>query len=127
MMQGSNALTAMIAELDKHKQVKDKKYHAANKFILELLVESGRNPSLAKIVRANSRKLKGLLIEFLKSGQARGQIDTTLDPEIAAGMLLGVMDGMKTLSLRDPKADMAKSIDYLQILISRFLSPPASH
>ncbi len=127
MMQGSNALTAMISELDKHKKSRDQKHKIFNQFVLELLVESGRNPPLAKIVRANSRRLKGLLSEFLKSGQSRGQIDPKLDPEVAAGMLLGVMDGMKTLGLRDPKADMAASIEQLQLLISRYLSPPASH
>jgi TetR/AcrR family transcriptional regulator, repressor for uid operon len=93
--------------------------------VLEMLVEAGRNTAISKIVRANTRRLRALLVEFLKAGQARGQIDQSLDPEITGSMLLSVMDGMKTLSIRDPKADSAKNVEYLQILISRFLSPPA--
>ena len=123
MMQSSNAVTALTSELDRHKQKKGGDARAVGLVVLEMLVEAGRNPPVAKIVRANSRKIRALLVEFLENGQARGQIDPELDAEVAAGLLLSLMDGMKTLSIRDPKADIDKSVDYMQILISRFLSP----
>jgi AcrR family transcriptional regulator len=132
MMKNSNALTAMLSELDRHKS-RDKNspkngqhgdYRTISLVVLEMLVEAGRNPAIAKIIRANTRKIKSLLVEFLKSGQERGQIDPGLDAEVAASLLLSVMDGMKTIGIREPKSDTTRNIEYLQILISRFLSPP---
>jgi hypothetical protein len=124
-MKSADPLAGFISELERHKNGKPAKHRAAGQLILEMLVESGRNQAVAKIVRANSRRIKTLLVDFLKSGQARGQIDPGLDAEIAADMLLAVMDGMRTLPLRDPKTDAARNVEYLQILLSRFLSPPA--
>jgi AcrR family transcriptional regulator len=128
MMKNSNALAAMLSELDRHKTRhktdKDRDYRTVSLVILEMLVEAGRNPAIARIVRANTRKIKSLLVEFLETGQARGQIDPGLDAEVAAGLLLSVMDGMKALGIREPKTDMAKNLECLKVLISRFLSPP---
>jgi len=128
MMKSSNALAAMISELDRHKTRhktdKHGDYRTISLVVLEMLVEAGRNPAIAKIIRANTRKIKSLLVEFLKTGQERGQIDPKLDADVAATLLLSVMDGMKTIGIREPKSDPARNIEYLQILISRFLSPP---
>lgn len=123
-MQKPNALAAMVSDLDRHKTGKNDDYRAFSLLVLEMLVEAARNPAVAKIVRANTRKIKSLLVDFLKTGQNRGQIDPNLNADAAATVMLTVMDGMKITAIRDPKADTAKYIAYLQILISRFLSPP---
>jgi hypothetical protein len=95
-----------------------------SRMVLEMLVEAGRNPAIARIVRENSAMLRAHLMDFIESGQVRGQIDPALDAKLAAGMILSVMDGMRTLMIRDPDADIASHLEMLQTLIARFLSPP---
>ena len=125
MMQGEDAIGALIAEIGRHKGTrKDPQQRARSRMVLEMLAEAGRNPAIAKIVSKNSAVLHGLLVDFVQSGQLRGQIDPGLDADVAAGMLLSVMDGMRTLSIRNPDADITGSLDMLQTLIARFLSPP---
>lgn len=91
--------------------------------ILDMLVEAGRNPAMAKIMEQYSQTLQAQISNFLRKGQSRGQIDPGLDPELTAGVLLCVSDGLKTLSLRNPKLDRDKSIDVLKTLLVRFLAP----
>jgi TetR/AcrR family transcriptional repressor of uid operon len=125
MMQSDDAIGALIAEIGRHKgSKKDPQALARSRMILEMLAEAGRNPAIAKIVHKSSATLLAVLADFVRSGQARGQIDPALDSDVAAGMILSVMDGMRTLAIRNPDADMGASLDMLQILIARFLSPP---
>jgi TetR/AcrR family transcriptional regulator, repressor for uid operon len=125
MMQDEDAVGALLAEVGRHKDKKrDANHRAMNRMMLEMLVEAGRNPAIAKILRKNSAFLLGLLKDFVESGQARGQIDPGLDAAVAAGMLMSVMDGMRTLVIRNPDADIDASLGMLQVLIARFLSPP---
>jgi TetR/AcrR family transcriptional repressor of uid operon len=125
MMQGDDAIGALIAEIGRHKSSKkDPEARARSRMILEMLAEAGRNPAIAKIVQKSSATLLAVLADFVRTGQARGQIDPALDGDVAAGMILSVMDGMRTLAIRNPDADMGASLDTLQILMARFLSPP---
>jgi len=126
MMQSDDAIGALIAEIGRYKGKKrDPQHRAINRMVLEMLVEAGRNAVIARIVRKNSAMLRGLLVDFIESGQVRGQIDPGLDSKLAAGMILSVMDGMRTLVIRDPDADIGSSLEMLQTLFARFLSPPA--
>jgi len=126
IMQSDDAIGALIGEIGRYKGKKrDPQHRAVNRMVLEMLVEAGRNAVIARIVRKNSAMLRGLLVDFIESGQVRGQIDPGLDSKLAAGMILSVMDGMRTLVIRDPDADIGSSLDMLQILLARFLSPPA--
>ena len=124
IMQSPNALTALVSGLERHKGKKDAEYRNRSLLMLDMLAEAGRNPVIAKIVRKNTAILRGLLVDFLKTAQGRGQIDPGLDSEGVASVMLSVMDGMRTLSVRDPDVDIAKSVALLQVLFSRFLSPP---
>jgi TetR/AcrR family transcriptional repressor of uid operon len=125
MMQGDDAVGALIAQIGRHKDNKqDAQHRAMSRMMLEMLVEAGRNPAIAKIMRKNSAMLLGLLKDFVQSGQLRGQIDPRLDADVAAGMVLSVMDGMRTLAIRNPDADIGASLDMLQVLMARFLSAP---
>lgn len=125
MMQSDDAIGALTAEIGRHKGKKrDPQAQVMSRLVLEMLVEAGRNPVIGRIVRKTSTTLRGYLVDFIESGQARGQIDRGLDPHIAAAMLLSVIDGMRTLTLRDPDADISRSLEMLNTLITRLLSPP---
>ena len=125
MMQGDDAIGALIAQIGRHKDKKrDPQHRAMNRMLLEMMVEAGRNPAIAKIMRKNSAMVLGLIQDFIASGQLRGQIDPGLDSAVAAGMILSVMDGMRTLVIRNPDADISASLDMLQVLMARFLSAP---
>ena len=125
MMQGDDAIGALIDQIGRHKDKKrDPQHRAMNRMLLEMMVEAGRNPAIAKIMRKNSAMVLALIQDFIESGQLRGQIDPGLDSAVAAGMILSVMDGMRTLVIRNPDADISGSLDMMQVLMARFLSPP---
>lgn len=90
--------------------------------ILDLMAEAGRNPAIAKIVHSHTRAIRGLLAETLRNGQATGGIDPNLDADLAAVLLINLMDGSKILRIRDPKIDTRKCDEMLATMIARFLS-----
>jgi len=90
--------------------------------ILDLMAEAGRNPAIAKIVHSHTRAIRGLLAETLRNGQATGGIDQNLDVELAAVLLINLMDGSKILRIRDPKIDTRKCDEMLATMIARLLS-----
>lgn len=100
--------------------------HNGQEMRIDMLAEAGRNPAMAKIVEENSKALQAHISDFLRKGQASGQIDPGLDPAATAGVLLIISDGLKTLPLRNSKFDVTSNLDTLSILLTRFLSPPKS-
>jgi TetR/AcrR family transcriptional regulator, repressor for uid operon len=90
--------------------------------ILDLMAEAGRNPAIAKIVHSHTRAIRGLLAKTLRNGQATGGIDPNLDAELAAVLLINLMDGSKILRIRDPKIETRKCDEMLATMIARFLS-----
>jgi AcrR family transcriptional regulator len=121
MLNSSNALDALVAEFDCAGSEHDP---AKNVLILEMLAEACRNPAMAEVLRRHSKILCGFLAGFIFKAQARGQIDPGLDPDLAATVLISIIDGSQTLPVRDPGIDHGKSIEMLKIVISRFLNPP---
>ena len=90
---------------------------------LEILAEGCRSTSIAGILEASSAQLCGILADFLRRGQAGGQIDGGLDPDMAATMLLGIIDGFKAMSVRAPGLNDAARSKMLDQLMRRYLSP----
>lgn len=78
---------------------------------------------MASILQGHSQKVRALLADVLRGGQARGEIDVRLDPETVAAVLIGVTDGLRGLWLRYPKTDSAKAVSLFALLLQRFLSP----
>jgi len=120
-MQSANSVTALIAELERVKTRRDR----ASQLILDMLAEAGRNPAIAKILRTRSRAIRGLLAGFLRNAQRQGQVDRTLDPELAAALIISIVDGATALKIRDPKLDTPATRKMQETLITRFLSPRA--
>lgn len=120
IIEGPDVLAALVSEIERAKT----RQIAGQALLMDMLAESGRNPAMAKILQKHTRVVLGLLVGFLRTGQSRGRIDPSLDPDLAAWSLLGVIDGWKTMTIRDPKFDRGKSLDALKALIIRFLAPP---
>jgi len=93
--------------------------------LIDVLAEAARNPAIGKILQDTSEDMRKLLAEFLRRGQAHGQIDPALDADMASALLIGMIDSLKTLPIRAPTLDPERSADALGRLITRFLSPPA--
>ena len=92
--------------------------------LIDVLAEAARDPQIGQILRDTSEEMRRLLTEFLRRGQAHGQIDPDLDADMASAMLISMIDSLKTLSIRAPNIDPQRSADVLDEMITRFLSPP---
>jgi TetR/AcrR family transcriptional repressor of uid operon len=122
MMKSSDVVEALLAELGRPKLPRPLPNPA---IIIDMLAEASRNSEVGKIVREHSRNLLALLAAFIREGQAQGQIDGGLDADLTAALLLAVLDGAKTLAIRDSAIDMPAATEMLRTLINRFLRPPA--
>jgi TetR/AcrR family transcriptional regulator, repressor for uid operon len=118
-----DAIAVITAELQRSRKGASSGEQA---LILDLMAEAGRNPAIAKIVHSHTRAIRGLLAETLRNGQATGGIDPNLDVELAAYILINLMDGSKILRIRDPKIDTQKCDEMLATMIARFLSGNAA-
>lgn len=94
--------------------------------LLEALAEANRNPAMAKALQEHTKGVHSLLADLLEKGQAAGTIDPTLDRRIAASLLISIIDGSKTLCLRDPKLDAKEATKALQTMIVRYLAPASN-
>ena len=103
--------------------MKNHPQHAGSILVFDMLAEAGRNPAMAKIVQKQSKKICAFIAELLRGGQARGHIEKALDADVAAGLLLCLIDGTKGLSIRNPKTNRGKCLDQFKVMLSRFLAP----
>ena len=121
-VEGPDLIAALVAEMELGKGKAGRKGHS---LLFEIIAEAGRNPAVAKILQEHSKAVRALLADVLRKGQARGLVDESLDADVAAAVLLSVLSGSKTLTIHDPKLDTKASAGLLQLLITRFLTPPA--
>lgn len=92
--------------------------------VFELLVEAVRNPAIGAMVRKQGARARTLLSAMIKSGQSDRKIDPTLDPELAASILIAVViDGMKGLLIREPDLPCDEACAMIHLLVTRFLMP----
>ncbi len=120
IMASADVVAALMLEME---QVRAHHDHAKQALLLDMLAEAGRNPALAEILREHSQGMQALLADLLRKGQEQDRVDPGLDPELAAMILIVVLDGSKALALRDPTLDAKRSTDLLRTLITRFLRP----
>jgi TetR/AcrR family transcriptional regulator, repressor for uid operon len=116
-MHNSDPITAFCDEFD---SLKAKPSHAS--LVFDMLAEAERNPAIADLLRERERALRPVLAAALSRAQESGQIDRSLDADLAGAVLLGLIDGAKAMMLRDPKLKNG-GIEHLKILVTRFLTP----
>lgn len=115
---------ALVADIEKAERQSELSCCPSEKLPLEMMAEARRDSKIAAIVAEHSQNVRGLLASLLREGQERGQVDRSLDADMAAILILSVLDGTQTLTLRDPDLDLSGRIGHLRTLIMKFLAPP---
>ena len=90
--------------------------------IADVIAESLRDDLLAATLRTSAARTNALLAGELRAAQKTGEVDSSLDPEIAAGTLLAAMEGLalrRAFMHADPQAAVAQ----FRALAERFLKP----
>jgi TetR/AcrR family transcriptional repressor of uid operon len=86
----------------------------------EIKAESRRNPEIAKIYASVEQEVKAGMLAVLRAGVARGDIPATVDLEIAATMLMALVDGLYWRRAVDPDFD-AESVLPTLLSVTHFL------
>lgn len=93
------------------------------RILFELLAEAGRNPRIHTILKDNTDGIRDLLTAALAAGQARGEVDPSLDPRHTSAVLVAVLDAAPMLPLMTDGLDFGESRKLITTMVSRFLRP----
>lgn len=95
-------------------------------FAAELMAEAVRNPKFAEVAREAEGRIRAEVSDLLSAGQAMGHVDTTLDPNEAAAVLMAAADGLglRLAFMGDYSAKAAASA--LKNLVLRYLNSAAA-
>ncbi|API59811.1 hypothetical protein BSL82_11200 [Tardibacter chloracetimidivorans] len=119
LAEGADVLSALFCEIEVTRS-------GHPRLVLEALSEANRNPAMAKALQKHTKGVHSLLADLLGKGQAAGAIDPTLDRHMTASLLISMIDGSRTLSLRDPKLDVKEATKALETMIVRYLAPTSA-
>lgn len=75
---------------------------------VEIFAEAARNPRIAGILATFDRDARAEVAALLKEAQGRGEVDGSVDVEVAASLMLVLVDGMLSRSVSDPTHDGAR-------------------
>ncbi|MND26768.1 HTH-type transcriptional repressor KstR2 [compost metagenome] len=93
------------------------------RILFELLAEAGRNDRVRDILADNTKSIRQLLAQTLKSGQEGGKVDPDLNPDDTAAMLIAIVDAAPMLPLMVPGISFEESRKLITTMVRRFLSP----
>ncbi|WHS30211.1 TetR/AcrR family transcriptional regulator [Brucella sp. NM4] len=118
--EGEQTATVLLSELWSMK-VWDDLDHC--RILFELLAEAGRNERIRAILKQNTDGVRKLLTEALTAGQARGEVDSALDPKHTSAVLVAVLDAAPMLPLMTADLDFEESRKLITTMVGRFLKP----
>lgn len=121
--ENSNVVATLASEVE---QKKLRQARGGRSMLFEIFAEADRNPAMAGVIRKHSRGMLTLISDLVRKGQQTGEIDSALDADAVATVLLSVIDGSKMIGFRDPKLETGKAFDLIKTMIARFLAPPKS-
>ncbi len=93
----------------------------------EIKAESRRNPEIAKIYAGVEQEVKAGMLNVLRAAVARGDISPELDLEIAATMLMALVDGLYWRRAVDPEFDAETVLPTLLSVTHFLLTDPGKH
>jgi AcrR family transcriptional regulator len=89
----------------------------------DVMAEALRDPALAQRLRAGVEPMKARLLQVIREGQAAGALDPDLDPERAARLIFGAVDGVCMRALLGGGAESALIGADLREVLTRLLRP----
>lgn len=89
---------------------------------LEIFAESARNPRVAAILAAFDRAARAEVAGLLAEAQGRGEIGAAVDVDVAASVLLVLVDGMLSRGISDPDHDPARLAPAIRRMLTACLS-----
>ena len=93
----------------------------------EIKAESRRNPEIAKIYEGVEQEVKAGMLNVLRSAVARGDIPPEVDLEIAATMLMALVDGLYWRRAVDPEFDAETVLPTLLSVTHFLLTEPENY
>ncbi|HEY3750037.1 MAG TPA: TetR family transcriptional regulator C-terminal domain-containing protein [Pseudonocardiaceae bacterium] len=81
-------------------------------------LQQERHPATREFVRERFRRVRAELAELVRQGQRTGAVDSDLDPEDAAALVVAASDGLQVQWLLDPEAvDVHRVLRLLEQLV----------
>jgi len=99
------------------------RFRPAQILSLDGLAEAARNPEFAKVIERHTTAVRGMWSDFLRRAQEQGRVDSGLDPDATANILIAIIDGSRAMPIRNPKLDIGKCVAHLRTMLVRFLIP----
>jgi TetR/AcrR family transcriptional regulator, repressor for uid operon len=90
---------------------------------IEIAAEVTRNEKFANLFAPNEAATKAALVTLLDRGIVNGQIDSMLNPDLAATWLIALLDGAVGRAAMDPAFSSQSHAPMLRLMIGRFLRP----
>jgi AcrR family transcriptional regulator len=84
---------------------------------LRLWAEGLDNPRIQELFLQAYANITEPIVEIVRDGQAKGEIETCLDPESVARVLAGVVLGLSVQRAMDPGTDLDGCVDILGALL----------
>jgi AcrR family transcriptional regulator len=92
--------------------------------LFDMIAEAARDTHIAALLQEHSRRGRKLLSDLLRTGQGRGQVDRNLDADLGAAALISLMDGVQTLSIRNPDLPAMLAVAVFNSAVTRLLKSP---
>jgi len=115
-----DVIEALLADIEETSL----RFRPAQILSLDGLAEAARNPEFAKIIERHTEAVRRMWADFLRQAQSQGRVDSGLDPDATADVLIAIIDGSRAMPIRNPKLDIKQSVAHLKTMLVRFLSPP---
>ena len=91
--------------------------------IADILAEAIRDDAVSASLRGTDCESVRIFTQAIKVAQARGEIDSTLDPEIATNTLFGALEGIGLRRAFCRETDAEAAISQFRALAERYLEP----
>lgn len=92
----------------------------------EIFAEAARNPALKPTFDAVEDEMNEAIRRCFVAAQARGEIDASIDPDIALLLINAIGDGLMLRSSFEPDLPLGNMMPALAGLMARMLAPTAS-
>ena len=92
--------------------------------VADIMGEALRDESIATALRASDVQSIRILAEAIVAAQARGEVDTSLDPEKTADTLFAMVEGIGLRRAFNGATDTEAALAQFRAVAERYLAPP---